>query len=93
MVIMLGLTFSFPSNAAATTQADATQSVEKSQLINVNKATAEQLSQLPGIGKTKAQAIVDYRTQGGKFKSVADLTQVKGIGDKLVAKLEGKVTF
>lgn len=57
------------------------------QKINLNTATAEQLSSLPGVGAKKAQAIVEYRTKMGKFKSVEDLTKVKGIGDKMLAKL------
>ncbi|BDF94973.1 MULTISPECIES: ComEA family DNA-binding protein [Pseudoalteromonas] len=92
IVVVFGLAISLPSNAAVS-KVEATESAGKTQLINVNQATVEQLSQLPGIGKSKAQAIVDYRTKQGKFKSVADLAQVKGIGDKLVAKLEGKVKF
>ncbi|KKL56327.1 hypothetical protein LCGC14_2246500, partial [marine sediment metagenome] len=88
IVVVLGLAISLPSNAAVT-KTEATESAEKSQLVNVNQATVEQLIQLPGIGKSKAQAIVDYRTKQGKFKSIADLAQVKGIGDKLIAKLEG----
>ncbi|WP_339687214.1 ComEA family DNA-binding protein [uncultured Pseudoalteromonas sp.] len=92
IVVVLGLAISLPSDAAVT-KTEATESMGKVQLVNVNQATVEQLTQLPGIGKSKAQAIVDYRTEQGKFKSVADLAQVKGIGDKLVAKLDGKVTF
>ena len=92
IVVVLGLAISLPSSAAVT-KTEATESMGKVQLVNVNQATVEQLTQLPGIGKSKAQAIVDYRTEQGKFKSVADLAQVKGIGDKLVAKLDGKVTF
>ncbi|MBB1293630.1 MAG: competence protein ComEA [Pseudoalteromonas rhizosphaerae] len=92
IVVVLGLAISLPSGAAVT-KTEATESMGKVQLVNVNQATVEQLTQLPGIGKSKAQAIVDYRTEQGKFKSVADLAQVKGIGDKLVAKLDGKVTF
>ncbi|MBE0379437.1 ComEA family DNA-binding protein [Pseudoalteromonas prydzensis] len=92
IVLLFGLAISLPSNAAVN-KVEATESAGKPQLVNVNQATVEQLSQLPGIGKSKAQAIIDYRTTQGKFKSVADLAQVKGIGDKLVAKLEGKVKF
>ena len=81
IVVVLGLAISLPSDAAVT-KTEATESMGKVQLVNVNQATVEQLTQLPGIGKSKAQAIVDYRTEQGKFKSVADLAQVKGIGDK-----------
>jgi competence protein ComEA len=65
----------------------------KQQAVNINTAGVEQLVKLPGIGKKKAQAIVDYRQAQGEFTSVSDLMQVKGIGKKLVAKLEDKVSL
>ena len=47
--------------------------------INITKATVEELDRLTGIGPVKAKAIVDYRTQNGKFKSIEDIEKVKGI--------------
>ena len=61
-------------------------------LVNINQATAEQLQQLPGIGAKKAEAIIQYRQEHGEFKQVADLTQVSGIGPKLLKKIEELVT-
>ncbi len=54
--------------------------------VNINTATAEQLSQLDGIGKAKAEAIILYRKQHGQFKSLDDITQVKGIGQVILDK-------
>ncbi|MBU2039654.1 MAG: ComEA family DNA-binding protein [Gammaproteobacteria bacterium] len=54
--------------------------------VNINTATAEQLSQLDGIGKAKAEAIIVYRQQHGQFKSLDDITQVKGIGKAILDK-------
>lgn len=50
--------------------------------ININTATQAEWEALNGIGPSKAKAIVDYRTQVGGFKSVDEITNVKGIGPK-----------
>lgn len=60
--------------------------------ININEATVKELSSLPGIGKKKAEAIVAYRNQKGKFSTVEDLGKVEGIGAKLLDKVRGHVT-
>lgn len=54
--------------------------------INLNTATASQLEALNGVGAAKAEAIVAYRNAHGGFKSVDELANVKGIGDKTVEK-------
>lgn len=51
-------------------------------LIEVNKATVDELTKLQGIGPAKAQAIIDYREEHGLFKQVEDLLEVNGIGEK-----------
>lgn len=50
--------------------------------ININTATAEQLESLPGIGPVTARAIIEYRKQNGGFRSVEELLEVRGIGEK-----------
>lgn len=66
--------------------------------VNVNTATADELQLLPGIGEKRARAVIAMRKQRGGFKSVSELTDVKGIGEAALAKLrpfariEGKTT-
>jgi competence protein ComEA len=55
--------------------------------VNVNTATVEELTALPGIGEKRAQAIVEARKQKGGFKSVDELEEVKGIGPANLEKL------
>jgi len=55
--------------------------------VNVNSADAETIAEeLKGIGLKKAQAIIEYRTKNGDFKTIESLTEVKGIGLKTVEK-------
>jgi competence protein ComEA len=67
--------------------------VEKTAKINLNRATMEELMQLPGIGETLAKQIIDYRQTHGKFQNSQDPTKVKGIGQKTVDKLTDKITL
>jgi len=62
-------------------------------LVNVNTASADQLTALPGIGPVLAGRMVDFREAHGPYADLADLSQVSGIGPKLTASLEGLVTF
>ena len=60
--------------------------------VDLNTATVEQLSTLKGIKAKKATAIVEYRQKNGAFKSVDDLKNVPGIGQKTVDKLRSELT-
>ena len=60
--------------------------------INLNKADETQLQNLPGIGPSKAAAIIEYRETSGLFKNVEDLKEISGIGDKTFEKLKDLIT-
>ena len=57
-------------------------SQNKNQKININKANAQDLENVPGIGPSTAEKIIIYRTENGKFSSIDDLKNVTGIGEK-----------
>ena len=63
-------------------QADPARS-EKDSRININKASVEELVELPRVGEAVAKRIVLFREKNGPFKKVEDLKSVRGIGDKV----------
>lgn len=67
-------------------------SLLEGEVIDVNTASAADLTRLPGIGEKRAQAIVDYRESSGPFQSVEELTEVKGIGEGILAQVYEYVT-
>ena len=56
--------------------------VTNDQPININTATEEDLESLPGIGPSKAKAIMDFREENGAFSTIEDILEVPGIGEK-----------
>ncbi|HJF22690.1 helix-hairpin-helix domain-containing protein [Staphylococcus lentus] len=56
--------------------------------VNINTATKEQIQKIPGIGPSKADAIIKYREAKGDFKSIDDMKKIKGFGDKTVESLK-----
>lgn len=78
LILVLILTLTFAVAAAAK--------------VNINTASVDELSSLPGIGQAKAEAIVKHRKEKGKFTSIEQLTEVKGIGEKMLNKMKKEVT-
>ena len=70
-----------------------TLSNSKQGTVNINTATLEELQTIKGIGKKKAEAILQYRKEHGAFRTKEDLLQVKGIGKKALEAIESQVTF
>ena len=60
--------------------------------ININTATSQELQTLRGIGPAMAQRIIEYRQTSGRFSTVDDLTNVKGIGEKTLEKIRDSIT-
>jgi competence protein ComEA len=60
--------------------------------LDLNSATETELDALPGVGPSRAQAIIEHRAKNGPFASVEDLRNVKGIGDKTFAELKPLLT-
>jgi len=62
------------------------------QKIDINRAEPWLLEALPGIGETRAQAIVDYRSENGLFRRIKDLLKVSGIGEATFEKIKDYIT-
>ena len=61
-------------------------------MVNINTANESALDSLPGIGPTYAQRIIEYRVANGGFKTIEEIKNVKGIGDKTFEKFKDKIT-
>ena len=62
-------------------------------VVNLNTATQEELQLLPGIGESRAKAVIEARKRKGGFQKVEDLLEVKGIGEAGLQKLRPHVTL
>lgn len=83
LVLLLLLCLGFGSSTSFA------QNIAPGAIVNINRADAATISRyLKGIGPVKAQAIVAYRQKYGPFRSAEELADVKGIGEKTVARLK-----
>ena len=80
-------------NSEKGNMSNTTPSNSKQGTVNINTATLEELQTIKGIGKKKAEAILQYRKEHGAFRTKEDLLQVKGIGKKALEAIESQVTF
>ncbi|MBC5624375.1 helix-hairpin-helix domain-containing protein [Clostridium sp. NSJ-49] len=67
--------------------------IESNGLININLADINELKKITGIGDVKAQSIIEYREKNGGFKSVDEIKNVDGIGEKTFEKIKEKITL
>ena len=87
MITPAGLTLTSAQTASAAQEQAVTEK------ININTATAEMLTNVPGIGPKTAAKIVSYRKENGTFQGLDDLLEVKGIGDKSLKKMMPYLTM
>ena len=80
-------------NSEKGNMSNTTPSNSKQGTVNINTATLEELQTIKGIGKKKAEAILQYRKEHGAFRTKEDLLQVKGIGKKALEAIESQVNF
>lgn len=92
LLVFLSILFSLVVVPIISQAGESTKS-EPAAKININTATVSDLMKLPGIGKVKAQAIVNYRKEHGPFKELSEIKKVKGIGDGIYKKVADKITL
>ncbi len=81
------------TDSSKTTSRKSDNKTNFSGLVNINKATQDELSErLKGIGTVVAKRIVDYREKNGGFSTIEELKNVKGIGDKVFEKIKDTIT-
>lgn len=80
------------STEVQTTETTSQHTQSNSNLININTASEDELQKLPGIGKTKAHSIVEFRENNGPFPTVKSITNVPGIGEKTLEKIIDNIT-
>lgn len=70
-----------------------TQDSENTQkgLLNINEAAKDELMELPGIGETKAEAIITYRKEHGMIKDITELMNISGIKESVFSKIKDKI--
>lgn len=91
LALALFATFMTGASLAVTAApADSKASVQAS--VNLNKASAEELMSLKGIGPKTAERIIAYRQEQGPFQTIDQLVMVKGIGNAKFEKLKDQIT-
>ena len=92
VLLVLGLAVAAQAGQETPRRAAPAAKASASAPVNLNTATVSQLETLPGIGKSTAERILEYREKSGGFKKIEDLMNVRGIGEKSFLKLKPLVT-
>jgi competence protein ComEA len=83
-LIILLTAMSLPLHAVGLDETSEVTSTQEIYVVDINEANIETLALLKGVGEKRAKAIVAYRELHGKFNSVEDLLNVKGIGQRML---------
>ena len=93
-ILLLSVMVLLPSWQTVYAAETSSPAAEQSITVNINTATAPELAEkLSGVGDKRAEAIVAYRDAHGTFSSVEQLLEVKGIGEKVLEKNQGKLVL
>ena len=71
---------------------DSSERESQNTLININTASAGELTSLSGIGQSRADAIIEYRQSNGKFQSIEDIMKIPGIKQGIFNKIKNKIS-
>jgi competence protein ComEA len=94
-IVVYGQNAERPSSTANPVEESTTNSVQTTidYPININTATSEQLQKLPGIGPTRAEAILQYRAQNGDFTNIDEIQNVDGIGSSTFDQIKSLISI
>lgn len=87
------ITMSSGNNVIIEENNSSAETERKENKVNINTANVNELDNLPGIGPSLAQRIIEYREENGNFKSIEELQNVKGIGDAKYSDIKDNVTI
>jgi len=92
LVVFNGESIPAPSGTVTTSRTDTTGASSSGGIININTANQADLQSLPGIGPSKAVAIISNRSENGLFSSCSELSRVTGIGSATVRNISSRCT-
>ena len=87
------ITISSGNNVIIEENNSSAETERKENKVNINTANVNELDNLPGIGPSLAQRIIEYREENGNFKSIEELQNVKGIGEAKYSDIKDNVTI
>ena len=92
VLLVLGMGMATTAAQESARKNTESSSASASAPINLNTASVAQLETLPGIGRSTAERILEYRQKNGSFKKIEDLMNVRGVGEKSFLKLKPLIT-